>query len=122
MNNFPINFEFSTTLPICIEHINYGNHLAHDKLVSLLHEARVRYFLQRKKEERNLLLTHLEVNYIKEAFYGEHLNFKLAYSQQGPCSGIFFYKVTRNEELIAKASTKIVFFDYTKRKIVRGSL
>ena len=37
---------FTTTLDVRISDINYGNHLGHDSLISLLHEARMRFLKQ----------------------------------------------------------------------------
>jgi len=122
MNDFPHEFEFSTVIPVCIEHINYGNHLGNDKVVSLLHEARVRYLKSKGKTEGNILVTHLEVKYRKEAFHGDELSFHLHYTQTKPCSGVFYYNVMRDKEVVIQASTKIAFFDYQTRKIVKDSL
>lgn len=122
MNDFPTTFEFSTTIPVYIEHINYGNHLGNDKFVSILQEARVRYLKKKGKDERIFLVTHLEVEYRKEAFYGDELIVSVHFTQSKPCSGIFYYRIDRGDELVARATTKIAFFDYEKRKIVRGSL
>ncbi len=46
---------FSATLEVRISDINYGNHLGHDSLVSLLHEARVRFLRH---------LGYTELNYV----------------------------------------------------------
>ena len=40
----PERFSFSTEIPIYINHINYGNHLDNSALISLVSEARVRFF------------------------------------------------------------------------------
>ncbi len=64
---------FSTTLTINIEHVNYGNHLGHDKLVALMHEARLRFLDHLGQSEVDfygisLILKSLVVNYHQEAF------------------------------------------------------
>ena len=40
----PDRFSFSTTITVYISHINYGNHLDNSALLSLVSEARVRFF------------------------------------------------------------------------------
>jgi len=42
----PETFAWSTDLTVRIQDINYGNHVGNDAFVSLLHEARIRYFNQ----------------------------------------------------------------------------
>lgn len=114
--------EFQTTIQVLVQHINYGNHLGHDSLISLLHEARVRLFATKGKDERCIILKNLHVEYKGEAFLHDELEFSLSYEQKGPCSLEIRYVVKRAEILIAEASSEVVFFDYEKRKIVRGSL
>ncbi|PIE45787.1 MAG: hypothetical protein CSA44_01630 [Gammaproteobacteria bacterium] len=63
---------FATTLKVNIEHINYGGHLAHDKLVTLMHEARLRFFDRLGQSEIDfygisLILKSITVNYRQEA-------------------------------------------------------
>src|SRR3990167_7302146 len=65
---------FTTTLDVRISDINYGNHLGHDSLISLLHEARMRFLKQCNYSELNIenlgsLVTHLSVDYLNQAFY-----------------------------------------------------
>ena len=42
--DLPDHFVFSTEIPIYIGHINYGHHLDNALLLSLISEARVRFF------------------------------------------------------------------------------
>ena len=39
----PEQFPFSTDIPVRISDINYNNHLGHDSVIALIHEARVRF-------------------------------------------------------------------------------
>ena len=39
----PETYLFSTEIPVRITDLNYGNHLGNDAILSLLHEARVRF-------------------------------------------------------------------------------
>lgn len=40
----PDIYAYSTELTVRIQDINYGSHVGNDAFVSLLHEARIRYF------------------------------------------------------------------------------
>ena len=53
MMNEPRPF-FSVILPVWVSHINYGQHLAHDALIGLLHEARVRWLSSLSLSELDL--------------------------------------------------------------------
>jgi acyl-CoA thioesterase FadM len=39
----PKTYQFSTTIGVRINDLNYGNHLGNDALLSIIHEARVRF-------------------------------------------------------------------------------
>ncbi len=122
MKEFPENFSFSTKIQVLIDHINYGNHVAHDKMVTLLQEARIRYLQTKGISEQGLIVTELVVEYLKEGFHGDILQIDVTHQKKGPCSAVLYYLVTRDGTPISKASTKIAFYDYSKRKIIRGEL
>ena len=58
--------------------INHGQHLGHDRLISLLHEARSRFFQSLGYEELDIdgigiVIADLQVVYLGEAFAGEQV-------------------------------------------------
>jgi len=74
---------FCTDLTVPIDSINYGGHLAHDKLLTLMHEARLRFFDQLEQSEENffgvgLIVKSLAVNYRQQAFRGDILTFAIS--------------------------------------------
>ena len=79
----PLNSSiFQTTLAVRISDINYGNHLGHDSLISLLHEARVRFLNKMGYTELNIhgvgiLVRNLVVNYLQEAFHSDKLTINM---------------------------------------------
>ncbi len=117
---------FTTTLPVRIYDVNYGNHLGHDSLISLLHEARVRFLKSKNCTEFNvsgagIIITSLAVNYIDEAFYGDELRINLSVGEMSRTSMELYYSVIHPEASneIARAFTLVTFFDYEKRKVMR---
>ena len=42
--DFSDKFLFSTIIPVRITDLNYGNHLANDKVLSIIHESRIQFF------------------------------------------------------------------------------
>lgn len=117
---------FSTTIDVSIRDINYGRHLGHDALVSLLHEVRVQFLCTHGFTEfdiagSSILVKTLLVDYMKEAFYGEKLNFCLGieYSSKTSIQMIYAVKNSVNNVRIASAVTTLVFFDFNNNKISR---
>lgn len=114
---FPEKVEYTTELPIGIYHINYGNHLGHDSLVSLIHEARIQYlkkhgYSEIDIEKKSMVVIHLEVFYKKPGFHGDKLTFSIAIGQVGHASVELFYLVkNQNGDEICRASTTHVFAD-----------
>lgn len=108
-----------------ITDLNYGNHLGNDALVSILHEARVKWLYSLGYSEMNLegvglIMNELVVNYQSESFYGDVLEIGIAIGEISKVSFEMYYiiETNRNEEkiLIAKAKTSLVCFDYEKKK------
>ena len=64
---------FTCVLPIRITDLNYGNHLGNDRIVGLMHEARMQFFQSFGYTEMNLagiglILRDLSVVLKKEMF------------------------------------------------------
>ena len=95
-------------------------------MVSLLHEARLRYLRSLGFGEFNiaglgLMVTDLVVEFKSESFVGENLQFEVGVTDFNKYGCDFVYKVTCADEgrLVTTAKTGIVFFDYDDRKIAR---
>ncbi|GIW48484.1 MAG: thioesterase [Deltaproteobacteria bacterium] len=121
----PQEFDFSTEIPLRISDINYGGHLGHDSVVSLTHEARVRFLREYGYSELNiegwgLIVSDLVVIYRSEAFYGETVKIDIAVCDFNKYGCDLVYRITDKETQreIARAKTGIVFFDYATKKVV----
>ena len=122
--DLPENFHFSTEIQVRISDINYGGHLGHDSILTLTHEARMRFLHKYGFSEMNidgvgLIISDAALVYKSESFYGDTLRIEIAvldFSQYG-CD--FIYKITEkgSGREVARAKTGIVFFDYEKRKV-----
>ncbi len=116
---------FSTEIPIRISDINYGNHLGNDALLSLVHEARVRFFKQYNYSELNvdgaaIIMSDVAIVYKSEAFYGETLRFDIAavdFHRFG-CDLVYGIANRESGKEVARAKTGIVFFDYAKKQLI----
>jgi acyl-CoA thioesterase FadM len=122
----PEAFTFKTVLDVRVTEINYGNHVGNDSMVSLLHEARLRFLRNLGFGEFNiaglgLMVTDLMVEFKSESFVGENLQFEVGVADFNKYGCDFIYRVTCADEgrLVTLAKTGIVFFDYDDRKIAR---
>jgi len=122
----PETFAWSTDLTVRIQDINYGNHVGNDAFVSLLHEARIRYFNQLGYSETDIegctiVISDLAVVYKAQARHGDRLTFEMAAKEFNKYGCDIFYRVTRvpDHTLVLEAKTGIVFFNYLENKVTR---
>lgn len=118
---------FRHTLSLRITDLNYGNHLAHDTLISLMHDARAQLFIAHGHKEIDIdgrgvgvVVADLAVSYKAEVFYPDTLTVEVAADEMSRKGCDLVYRVTRASDggLVALAKTGIVFFDYNERKAV----
>jgi len=119
----PEKFIFKTEIPIRITDINYGGHLGNDSLLSIIHEARVRFlnhlgYSESNVEGAGIIMIDAAIQYKSEGFYGDVLLAEVTVTDFTGIGCDFVYRLsnknTRKE--IAAAKTGIVFFNYEKRK------
>ena len=120
----PETFLFSTEIPVRIGDINYGNHLGNDAVLSIIHEARLRFLTSQGLSELNigglgLIITDAAIVYKSEAFYGDILIVEVGLGDFNKYGCDFFYRLLNQKTgaEIAIAKTGIVFFDYNTRKV-----
>lgn len=113
-------------IPVRIGDINYGNHLGNDSLVSIIHEARIKWLSKNGFSEMNIggcgtIMNELAVNYLNESFYGDTLIIQISIGEISTISFELYYNITTlraDKELkIAKAKTGMVCYDYENKKI-----
>jgi acyl-CoA thioesterase FadM len=122
--DLPERFAFKTEMTVRVGDINYGGHLGNDAVLSLLHEARLRFlkshgFTELDVDGAGILMADAALVYRAQGFQGEVLIAEVAV---GPISGHgcdLLYRLSRREggEEVARAKTGIVFYDYDKKKV-----
>jgi len=119
----PDKFNFRTEIPIRITDINYGGHLGNDSLLSIIHEARLRFlnhlgYSESNVEGSGIIMIDSAIQYKSEGFYGDELLVEIAVNDFTGIGCDFVYRVTNKNSTkeIATAKTGIVFFNYEKRK------
>ncbi|UCF70730.1 MAG: thioesterase family protein [candidate division WOR-3 bacterium] len=123
--DLPQKFDFATDIPVQIANINYGGHLGNDSLLSLIHEARIRFLKVHGFTEWDIggvgiIMVDTVILYKAESFQGDVLTFEVGVKNVGRMGCDFVYKVTNKEKKkdVAHVKTAVVFFDYTERKVV----
>ncbi len=120
----PERYIFSTTIPIRISDINYGNHLANDALLSIIHEARLQFLMslgysELDVEGSGIIMGDVAIIYKSQAYYGDTLKIDVAVGDFSRKSCDFYYRITKGDEkVVAMCKTGIVFFDYDNGKPV----
>ncbi|WP_027467609.1 acyl-CoA thioesterase [Deefgea rivuli] len=114
---------FQCDISVRISEINYGNHLANDALLGLLHEARVLWLKSIGFRDEldvggaGLILCDATLVFMQEAFHGDLLHIRLGVAEISKAQFELYYHVTNQDKTIAKAKTTMASFSYTERKI-----
>ncbi len=121
----PARLPFAIEIDVRVTDVNYGGHLGNDALLSLVHEARVRFLREHGLCEGNvdgtlLIMTDAVVVYRAEAFAGDRLHFEVGAGDATRVSCDFFYRCTRvaDGKLVAEAKTGVAFLDPATRRVV----
>lgn len=123
--DLPVNFPFSTSIPVRITDVNYGGHVGNDAVLSLIHEARMQFLKNYDYSELDLagiglIMRDVSIEFKGELFYGDIVKASVAAGEFTAISFDIFYKleITRADKIIlaATARTGMVGYDYQKKK------
>lgn len=126
--DLPKKYLFTTEIAVRASDLNYGNHVGHDTVLTLLQEARIQFYRTLGfKNELNFegsvgqVIADVAVQYKSESFLGDQLVIKIGVSDFNKYGFDMVYlvenKITGKE--VARGKTGIVCFDYDTRKIAR---
>lgn len=119
----PEKIIFETELVLRISDINYGGHLANDAVLSIVHEARIRFLQQLGYSEKNieglgLIMTDAAIVYKNQGFHGDRLTIKISIDEFTKLGFDLFYLLTNQDgKEVARVKTNITFFDYKANKL-----
>ena len=118
------DYPFHIDLRVRVTDLNYGGHLGNDRLLSLVHEARVAFLAEHGLSELDcggvsLTMGDAALVYQGEAYAGDVLRFEVAAGEASRSGFRIFYRISRpsDNSPIALAETGMVCFDYQARKI-----
>lgn len=122
--DLPESFVFSTELSIYTSHINWGGHLDNAQLLSLVGEARSRFFLwldyeERRVEDCSIVIGDALVQYKSEALYGETMLVHLAVTDFNRYGFDMAFQMTDKAtgREVARGKQGVVFIGLADKKI-----
>lgn len=124
--DLPEHFVFETEIPVRISDINYGGHLGNDAILSIAHEARIRFladlgYSEKNIENMSIILGDAAIAFRHESYYGDVLLISIAVGDFSSRGFELLYRMLRKADgkEIARVKTGQVFFDYKTKKIAK---
>ena len=119
----PFTADHTSRLTVRIGDINYGGHLGHDRLITLLHQARIELLHALGATETDcfgagLIMRHLTCDYRGEAFLNDTLDIAMRVDNLRNAAYTLHYSVTSGDRPIATAAVEMVAYDYQRHKII----
>lgn len=113
---------------IRIGDLNYGNHLGHDKLITLIHDARCSFFenygineISIGEENVGLILSEINVKYKSQLFFLDNIKIISNFTEYTPFSVVMesIVKNMNSGDLSAVSQIKLVSFNFKEKKVVK---
>ena len=122
--DIPEQFTFSTDIPVRITDINYGGHLGNDKVLTLVHEARIQFLKHHGFSELDfagtgLIMKDAIIEFKNEVFYGDTIKAWVAVQNLTKIGFDVVYRLDKNkgEAVVALAKTGMICYDYSRKRI-----
>ena len=126
MLELPERFAFATDVTVYVGHINIARHVDNALMLSLVAEARSRYFAALGYDEdavEGLATTIADVLWLyrSEAFQGDVLSVEMVVDDYNKYGFDLLYRMTRKSDgrEIGRGKHGIVFIDLQQRKVAR---
>jgi acyl-CoA thioester hydrolase len=122
--DLPGHFVFATDMPIYISHVNQGGHLDNAQLLTLVSEARVRFFRSLGHRESNvaghpIVVGDLVAQYKSEGFHGETMRVRMLpqdFNRYG-FDLVYCMDCLDSGREVARGKIGIVFIDRETRQV-----
>ncbi len=124
--DLPDSYSFCCQIPVRITDINYGGHVGNDTVLSIIHEARMQFFVNLGYTEMNfagtgMIMADMAIEYKGELFYGDTVIASMAVGEISKIGFELIYKLEKQigdkRKLVAAAKTGMICYDYEKKKI-----
>ena len=126
--DLPGKFSFSANIPIRITDINFGGHVGNDTILSIVHEARAKFFTHCGYTELNFggvgtIMSDVAIEYKDQIYYGDDIIASVAVGEITKVAFDLFYKLEKKSLggkllSVAFAKTWMVCYDYEQKKVV----
>ena len=126
--DLPPKFLFSINIPIRITDINFGGHVANETILSIIHEARAKFFQHLGHDELNFwgvgtIMSDVAIEYKDQIYYGDEVLASVTIGEITKVAFDLFYKLEKRsangkQSTVALAKTWMVCYDYDKKKVV----
>jgi acyl-CoA thioester hydrolase len=123
--NIPEKFLFSTEMFVRVYDVNFAGHLSNDSILSMVHEARIRFlknwgFSEVDTAGAGIIMFDAALQYKSQGYHGDILIFDVSVENfiKNGCDFVFRIINKTNGNEIARVKTGIAFFDYDKNKMV----
>ncbi len=121
----PEKLSHSFKIKVRVTDLNYGNHLANDKIQAYLQEARIDFLATKDLNELNvgsdtsLIQGDAAIQFKSEGFLGNEIEVKIGINDISNSSFDFVYQLENlsTQKTLAIAKTRMVCFDYKNRKV-----
>jgi acyl-CoA thioester hydrolase len=124
--DLPDSFAYSTSFAVRITDLNYGAHVGNDKVLSFLHEARVRFlqslgYSELDLEGISMIMADAALIFKAEIFYGDNLLISLQPVEYTRVGFDLIYKIEKIQVdktgIVAVAKTAMICYDYQQKKV-----
>jgi acyl-CoA thioester hydrolase len=125
--DLPGKFLFSINIPIRITDINFGGHVANETILSIVHEARAKFFQHLGHDELNFwgvgtIMSDVAIEYKDQIYYGDEVFASVTIGEITKVAFDVFYKLEKRSAdgklaTVALAKTWIVCYDYALKKV-----
>ena len=125
--DLPPKFSFSTNIPIRITDINFGGHVGNETILSIVHEARAKFFQHLGYDELNFwgvgtIMSDVAIEYKDQIYYGDEVLASVAVGEITKVAFDLFYKLEKRSadgklSTVALAKTWMVCYDYDLKKV-----
>ncbi|SFE80985.1 Acyl-CoA thioesterase FadM [Chitinophaga sp. CF118] len=127
--DMPERMNFTTQIQVTINDVNYGGHVGNDSILSIIHEARIRFLASlgyKELDKENgigLIMSDAAISYKGEGFHGDIFDIAVSVADISSFGFDIYYRITTTRDdktiVITEAKSGMIYFDYNEHKVGR---
>lgn len=122
--DIPERLPFQHRVPVRITDLNYAGHLSNHQILSICHDARMKFFQSHGYEELaaegiGFIMSDTAIVFKSEGFFGQTILVHMGAGDYSRVSFDLFYRleIEGEDRLLAEVKTGMVGYDYESRKV-----